>query len=248
VLGRIGDQLLILSGAAALALGVRFFVAEPFRIPSESMLPTLLVGDHLFVDKLAYGPRLPGSDRHLPPLREPRRGEVVVFEAARRGARIFPADLRPELPRERFVKRIVGLPGDVVEVRGDEVRVNGERLGAPGAGRALRDGEGRLLRCRREHSGPRTWEVADDPAREGGERLHLRVPEGRYFLMGDNRDHSSDSRIWGTVERSDLTGPARWLYWSWDWRGPLRELLHPRTWWSLLAERTRWERVGETIR
>lgn len=248
VLARVGDALLGMAAAAGVALGVRHFVAEPFRIPSESMLPTLVVGDHLFVDKLAYGARLPGSEAHLPSLREPRRGEVVVFEAARRGVDIVPADLHPKLPRERFVKRIVGLPGDLVEVRGDEVRVNGELLAQPGAARLLRDREGRPLRCRVERSGARSWEVADDPAFRQDGAVRLRVPEGRYFVMGDNRDHSSDSRIWGTVAREALTGPARFLYWSWDWRGPLRELLRPGTWWTLLRERTRWDRVGEVIR
>ena len=248
LLGRVGDLLLVLGVAGLLALGVRHFVAEPFRIPSESMLPTLVVGDHLFVDKLAYGPRIPGSERHLPGLHEPRRGEVVVFEAARRGAAIVPADLHPELPRERFVKRIVGLPGDLVEIHGDEVRVNGQRLGAPGDGPGLRDRVGRTLRCHPERAGERSWQVAEDPAEPDEEHLRLRVPEGRFFLLGDNRDHSRDSREWGTVARAELTGPARLLYWSWDWRGPLADLLRPGTWWTLLRERTRWERVGEAIR
>jgi signal peptidase I len=248
LLGRLGDRLLVLATAGVLALGVRHFVVEPFRIPSESMLPTLLVGDHLFVDKLAYGARLPGSDQHLPALHEPQRGEVVVFEAARRGLEVLPADLYPELPRERFVKRIVGVPGDLVEVREGEVRVNGEPLAVPGLARSLRDGHGRELRCHEERSGPRRWQVADDPTHEDPEGVRLRVPEGRFFLLGDNRDHSSDSRIWGTVARAELTGPARWLYWSWDWRGSLAELLRPGTWWTLLRERTRWDRVGETIR
>ena len=115
----IWDQLSTLVVAIAIALVVRSFVIEPFRIPSGSMLPTLLIGDHLFVNKFLYGARIPFTDIRLPGFRMPERGDVVVFEVARDegsvpglGARIAPADLQPELPRDDFVKRVVGLPGD----------------------------------------------------------------------------------------------------------------------------------------
>jgi len=248
-LGRVGDHLLVLAAALAVALGIRHFLVEPFRIPSESMVPTLLVGDHLFVDKLSFGARLPGGGGQLPALRAPRRGEVVVFEAAREGSRILPADLHPGLPRERFVKRVVGLPGDLVQVEGERIRVNGTLLASSGEpAHPLQTSSGRLLRCHEEQSGSRSWQVADDPALELEDELEMRVPEGRYFVLGDNRDHSSDSRVWGTVARSELMGPALRLYWSWDWRGSLGELLRPATWWTLLREQTRWERIGEAIR
>ncbi len=115
-LARIWEQASTLLLAIAIALTIRTFVIEPFRIPSESMLPTLLIGDHLFVNKFAYGAAVPFTDIRLPGLRDPRRGDVVVFTVAREVGRaiprIHPADQRPDLPRDDFVKRIVGLPGE----------------------------------------------------------------------------------------------------------------------------------------
>ena len=106
------EQISTLLLAVLIALGIRAFLVEPYRIPSGSMFPTLLVGDHLFVNKFVYGIKVPFTRIRLPGLREPERGEVVVFTVAKRGGQTFPADQRPELATEEFVKRIVGLPGD----------------------------------------------------------------------------------------------------------------------------------------
>jgi len=246
---RLWDQFGTLLVAVAIALAVRSCVIEPYRIPSESMLPTLLVGDHLFVNKFVYGIKVPFSDWRLPGLREPERGDVVVFEVSRdRYGGIFPADLRPDLPSERFVKRIVGVPGDTVEVRGAELWINGERVPVEPTGEVVEDEDGRVLTVARETLGRHPHAIADDPRAVGPQRGPFTLDPGRYFLVGDNRDHSNDSRLWGTVRLADMKGPAFVLYWSWDWDGSWLELLNPVTWWTLLTEKMRWERIGMTIR
>jgi signal peptidase I len=248
-LRRFWNQFGTLLVAVAIALSVRSCVIEPYRIPSGSMLPTLLIGDHLFVNKFVYGIKIPFTDWRLPGWREPRRGDVVVFDVARdRFGGIFPADQRPELPGDRFVKRIVAVPGDTVEVRGAELWINGERVAAEQTRETFEDETGRALRVGRETLDGRTHAVLDDPAVAGPHRKPLTLEPGRYFLMGDNRDHSNDSRYWGTVRLADMKGPAFVLYWSWDWNGPWIELLNPLHWWELLTERMRWERIGDGIR
>lgn len=242
------DQLTTIGFAVVLALGIRTFVIEPFRIPSESMLPTLLVGDHLFVNKLLYGAKIPFTDWALPGLREPERGDVVVFEVARQGNRIYPADRYPDLPRDRFVKRLVGLPGDVIEVSGPAVKVNGLPVERRELDEAFQDEMGNPLTMVEEVLDGRPHAVLDDPVVSLGRHAPLRVEPGRYFMMGDNRDHSNDSRSWGTVRFEEFKGPAFILYWSWDWNGSWSELLWPSTWWRLFSEKMRWDRIGDRIR
>jgi signal peptidase I len=248
LLGRFWDQFGTLLVAVAVALAIRAFVIEPYRIPSGSMLPTLLIGDHLFVNKFVYGIKVPFTDLRLPALREPRRGDVVVFTVARgRYDDIYPADQRPELPHDRFVKRIVGLPGDRVEVRDGVLSINGEPVPARADGQTFEDENGRTLTVAREELPGRPHAVLDDPGVSGPNVKVFEVPEGRYFMMGDNRDWSNDSRRWGTVRMADLKGPAFVLYWSWDWNGSWISLLNPLTWWELLTERMRWDRLGDGI-
>lgn len=237
-------QVATLALAVLLALSIRAFLVEPFRIPSESMLPTLLVGDHLFVNKLVYGARIPGTDLRLPALRDPRRGEVVVFTVAKEDERTHPADLRPDLPREEFVKRLIGLPGDRIDIRDGDVFVNGERVRTVREEGHLDDRHGRDLEVLTARLDGRDFRIVDDPeldARSG----RFYVEEGRYFVLGDNRDYSKDSRVWGTVRREELEGPAFLLYWSWDFTGRWLELANPATWWRADV---RWERVGSPIR
>ncbi len=233
--------------AIAVALAIRAFAIEPFRIPSGSMLPTLLIGDHLFVNKFSYGIRVPFTDFRLPGLREPRRGDIAVFTVARRGSGIYPADERPDLPTEEFVKRIIGLPGDAVEVSDGGVFVNGELISNETTGAEFNDEASNSLRVLREPYGHCEHFVLDDPRSAGLTQRLFIVPEGRYFVMGDNRDHSNDSRAWGTVSLRDLKGPAFILYWSWHHQGGWLDLLNPLTWWRLLTRETRWERIGQGI-
>ncbi len=238
--------------ALALAFAIRSFVIEPYRIPSGSMLPTLLIGDHLFVNKFVYGIKIPFTDARLPALRDPQRGDVVVFTVARDPTAlgpdrsVRPADRRRDLPRDRFVKRIVGLPGDEIEVRNSGVWLNGERVSERETGRTMRDEANRELAVRVAEVNGCVHAVLDDPRRPGPEARFV-VEPGRYFVMGDNRDHSNDSRTWGTVRRAELKGPAFLLYWSWDWNGTWGALLNPLTWWENLTQRMRWGRLGDRI-
>jgi len=236
------EQVRTVAIAVLIALTIRASVIEPFRIPSGSMLPTLLIGDHLFVNKFVYGPKVPFTDIRLPGLREPERGDIIVFTVARRGNETFPADRHPEMRREEYVKRIVGLPGDRVEARNGSVWVNGELVEVEPLPETFRDGAGRVLNVQEVDLGEKTYRVLDDPNRDTrAERPVTTVEEGRYLVFGDNRDYSMDSRVWGTVRKAEIKGPAFILYWSWDFNGGWFELLDPRTWWN--AEK-RWDRVG----
>ena len=183
------DHLATLGLAVAIALGIRAVVIEPFRIPSESMLPTLLIGDHLFVNKFLYGAKVPFTEWRLPGLREPRRGDVVVFEVARRGNGIYPADRHADLPRDRFVKRIIGLPGDTIEVRDGRVAINGVPLERRQLGTGFVDEMGDTLRLEEEVLDGRPHAVLSDPGFGSRDQAPFRVEPGRYFMMGDNRDH-----------------------------------------------------------
>ncbi|MCZ6465503.1 MAG: signal peptidase I [Proteobacteria bacterium] len=242
---KVWEQVSTLLFAVLIALAIRAFVIEPFRIPSGSMLPTLLIGDHLFVNKFIYGIKIPFTDIRLPGLREPERGDVVVFKVARNGDRIVPADRRPDLPKDDFVKRIVGLPGDRMEVRDGVLTVNGVVVTRVDTGETFEGERGGSLRIHYEQLNGCRHIVLDDPRQTGLPRSPFTVPPGRYFMMGDNRDHSNDSRKWGTVRFEELKGPAFLLYWSWDVNGSFLQFLNPINWFT--AEK-RWERVFSRVK
>jgi len=237
------ELLITLALALAVAIGSRAFLIEPFSIPSGSMLPTLWIGDHLFVNKLVYGPRIPLTEVRLPALRAPERGEVVVFSVAVDGENTYPADLRSDLPREDFVKRIVGLPGERIDVVDGVVFVNGEPIASRGGEAPIHDEVGRALDVIRVAAGSREFTVADDPELRQPPAT-FEVEPGRYFMLGDNRDWSRDSREWGTVRLADIKGPAFRLYWSWDFAGGWLDLLSPATWAQVSV---RWDRIGRAI-
>ena len=242
------EQISTLLIAVLIALGIRAFVIEPYRIPSGSMFPTLLIGDHLFVNKFVYGIKLPFTRIRLPGLREPERGDVVVFSVAKRGPQTYPADLHPELPTEEFVKRIVGIPGDRLEFRDGKVWLNGAPVEPQRLDEPFEDDEGRMLSMAEVHLGERSFRILDDPQVVLPEPAPVTVPPGRYFMLGDNRDHSKDSRFWGTVDLAEIKGPAMILYWSWDFNGEWAELLNPLVWWELLTREMRWDRTGDVVR
>lgn len=230
--------------AVLIALAIRTFVIEPFRIPSGSMFPTLLIGDHLFVNKFLYGARIPLTEWRLSALREPRRGDVIVFEVAKRGSQTYPADRQPDLPSEAFVKRIVGVPGDRIEYRRGMLWLNGERMTHRDTGARFRDDKGRELTVQETTFDSCTFQVLDDPSVSGPPQAALTVPAGRYFVMGDNRDHSQDSRSWGTVRLAEIKGPAIVIYFSWDYNEGWLKLANPLTWWRT---EKRWDRVGDSV-
>ncbi|HKJ05728.1 MAG TPA: signal peptidase I [Geopsychrobacteraceae bacterium] len=176
--------------AVILALIIRTFLFQAFKIPSGSMLDTLLIGDHLLVNKFIYGTHLPFSDSRFLALREPERGDVIVFE--------FPEDQgKSYFQRRDFIKRVIGVPGDVIEVKNKRVFVNGQPF---------------ILEEER-HKDTNTVPAVAGPRDFAGP---IKVPEESYFVMGDNRDYSYDSRFWGFVHMSKIKGLAFIKYWSWD--------------------------------
>ena len=197
---------------------LRSFIAEPFRIPSGSMLPTLHIGDFILVNKFSYGIRLPVINKKVVDIGEPKRGDVVVFR--------YPKD-----EETNFIKRLIGLPGDRIEYRQKRLTINGEQVSVKDLGEfsGLPAGEpGLLAQMLDEKLDERTHKILWD---EGGNNavFEFTVPEGEYFVMGDNRDHSNDSRYWGFVEDRLLVGKAFYIWFNFN-EGDIN-----------------WSRVGDSI-
>ena len=170
--------------AILLALFIRAFVVQAFKIPSGSMKPTLLIGDHILVNKFIYGIKLPYWGKTIIPLKRPKRGDIVVFK--------FPKD-----PGKDYIKRVVGVAGDTVEIRNKQVYINQKPFKAP-YGVNTDPSEIPAVLQPRDNFGPVT------------------VPPDSLFVLGDNRDHSYDSRFWGFVDLEALKGKAFIIYWSWN--------------------------------
>ncbi len=190
---------------------IRSFIAEPFRIPSSSMMPTLLIGDFILVNKFAYGVRLPVTNTRILDLGDPQRGDVIVFR--------FPED-----PRDDYIKRVIGVPGDQIAYRDKVVYVNGvaveqDEIGSyQGEGSGV-DMTGSLLKTERLPGAEHQILLGRSsggfyPAHEGP----WTVKDGEYFVLGDNRDHSQDSRYWGFVPEANLVGKAFLIWMNWDGR------------------------------
>ncbi len=193
--------------ALVLALFIRTFVVQAFKIPSGSMLPTLQIGDHILVNKFIYGVKIPFSGSVLIPIKNPSQGDIVVFK--------YPKD-----PKLDYIKRVVGVGGDEIEIKDKKVFINGKPLADEHA--VHRDN--RMLARRvapRDNFGP------------------IKVPEGKIFVMGDNRDNSHDSRFWGFVDLNEVRGKAFIIYWSWDLK---HSLFSPDRFTSI-----RWNRLGDFI-
>lgn len=173
--------------ALALAMVIRTFIVQAFKIPSESMLETLQVGDHLLVNKFLYGVKWPFTNIYIVKGADPQRGDIIVFEY-------------PNNPILDYIKRIVGVPGDVIEVRDKQLYRNGQ----PVKEAYIRNIEPNRIEPTRDNFGPVT------------------VPADKYFVMGDNRDNSQDSRFWGFVDRSAIRGKAWRIYWSSEGLGNIR--------------------------
>jgi signal peptidase I len=224
---------------------LRSFVAEPFRIPSGSMMPTLDVGDFILVNKFAYGLRMPAFNNKFLSLGEPKRGDVVVFrfpgylcqdESGKmvRSGDISCSDPHAPVPNQNWIKRVIGLPGDTIESHGDQLLINGKPVTAdligPFQGRPNGD-ESRLMRDygatlwtehlpRSKGTGTIDHMIARMPAYSmplsiPSDKVPSRVPAGCYIVMGDNRYNSTDSRWWGCLPEQNLAGKAFLIWLSW---------------------------------
>lgn len=235
--------------AICAALFIRAFLFQSFYVPSDSMYPTLLVGDHVFVNKFVYGPELPFTSIRLPGLRKPKRGEVIVFHLAHGPniGEIYPIDERPDLPREAFVKRLIGLPGDRIAYRNEHLVLNGEPVPLEDTGRTFTDENGRVFEVEIEDLPGCRHQILNDLESPGFDMPEMVVKPGRYLFLGDNRDNSYDGRRFGTVQLAAMAGPAGLLYWSWNWNGSWLSLLNPVTWWRNFTQRTRWSRIGHIV-
>ncbi len=211
--------------AVILALFVRTWVVQAFKIPTGSMENNLLIGDHLLVNKFVFGPATGRAERGVLPMRDPRRGDVVVFKY-------------PDEPDRDFIKRVIGVPGDTLELRSKKVFINGQPLEEPYVHflEPAHDAQEITSFDVRERYGP------------------VRVPDGQYFVMGDNRDNSQDSRYWGFLPRHYVKGRALMIYWSYE--SGREDYLHQglgasaKRLFSVVTHfftRTRWERLFKQI-
>ncbi len=210
--------------AAVVALFIRQFGVEAFKIPSGSMKPTLTIGDHLLVNKFVYGPRIPFTDTRIFNGKEPKRGEIIVFKY-------------PEDESKDFIKRVVGLPDDKIEIKNGKLFINDQPVPVVETGeyidKAQRfdkeyDMKARLLEEQLGTVKHTIQYLHDQSGYNFGPRL---VPKESVFVMGDNRDNSQDSRFWGFVKYNKILGRALIIYWSWD--GADRWI--------------RWERIGTLL-
>jgi signal peptidase I len=189
-----------------IVLLLRSFVVEPFRIPSGSMMPTLLIGDFILVNKFTYGIRLPVVGEKLLEIGEPARGDIVVFK--------FPQD-----PSVDYIKRIIGLPGDRIAYYNKTLYVNGQAVAQTRLADYLGAGQGASMTGAALLTEDLTGVTHDILVREGqpGVQGEFQVPAKNFFVMGDNRDNSNDSRYWGTVPEANLVGKAFMIWMNWDW-------------------------------
>jgi signal peptidase I len=170
--------------AILIAFFIRTFIVQAFKIPSGSMKPTLLIGDHILVNKFIYGVKIPFIRKNLISTSEPKRGDVIVF--------IYPEDRSKD-----FIKRVIGVGGDTIEIRNKKIFLNGL---------PFQDTHGVYVD---DFIIPGTIQPRDNFG-------PMTVPKGAVFAMGDNRDQSYDSRFWGVVELKDVLGKAFIMYWSWN--------------------------------
>jgi signal peptidase I len=214
--------------ALILALVIRAFLAQAFSIPSGSMEPTLKIGDYLLVNKFIYGIRNPFTNKVLIPISKPQRGDVAVF--------IFPDDRTKD-----YIKRVIGLPGDHIKIVNKKVYINGKLYVTPEA----------------VYDDPMIIPPPESPLEADRDNMStVVVPPHSYFVMGDNRDHSYDSRFWGFVPMKNFLGKAFIIYFS--WRGPpnepfydaflggLKGLVYHFSWNSKDFS-VRWDRIGRII-
>lgn len=215
--------------AVIFATFARTWIVQAFKIPSGSMEQNLLIGDHILVNKFVYGPTATGFERALLPVREVRRGDIVVFK--------YPKD-----PSRDFIKRCMAQPGDTIASEDKRISINGREV----------DDSGYVF-----HTDPEILSRRDyfQPNRVRDSFGPLVVPKGEYFCMGDNRDNSNDSRFWGTVPRDNVKGRAFMIYWSFEseneafeWQGLGGKLRQIGRVALNFFSKTRWERTFRVVR
>lgn len=184
-----------------LVLVLRSFIVEPFQIPSASMVPTLQIGDFILVNKFSYGLRLPVIQTKILDVDQPKRGEVMVF---------FPPN-----DERYFIKRVIGLPGDHVQVFDNQLFINGELMEQSAPNLPVAAGYGYDIVVENLDGNKHLVRKHRVPSRLGRAISYI-VPEGHYFMMGDNRDNSSDSRVWGPVPEANIVGKAFAVWMHWD--------------------------------
>jgi signal peptidase I len=184
--GKLRENIEAILVAVVLALFIRTFIVQAFKIPSGSMKNTLLIGDHILVNKFTYGIKVPFIKKTLIPIGEPERGDIVVFT--------YPRD-----PSKDFIKRVVGIAGDTVEIKNKNVYVNGKRIN------------------------DKKYAIYTDNSKSifhannmRDNMVPVKIPDNSLFVMGDNRDNSHDSRFWGFVDLQNVKGEAFIIYWSWN--------------------------------
>ena len=190
--------------AVLLALFIRTFVVQAFKIPSGSMKETLQIGDHILVNKFIYGVKIPFVQKTLIPIKDPQREDIIVFKY-------------PENPKLDFIKRVIGVAGDVIEIRNKKLYVNGKRMDRSYA--VFKD----------PHTIPSIYNKRDSFG-------PVTVPKNALFVMGDNRDNSKDSRFWGFVDLSAVKGKAFMIYWSWNKNNS-----------KSVFDYVRWDRIGHIL-
>lgn len=213
--------------AVVFATFARTWIVQAFKIPSGSMEQNLLIGDHILVNKFVYGPTASGLERAVLPVRDIRRGDIVVFK--------FPQD-----PSRDFIKRCMALPGDTIASEDKVLSINGKPV----------DDSGFVF-----HTDPEILSRRDYFQRGARDTFGPQVvPEGQYFCMGDNRDNSNDSRYWGPVPRENVKGRAFMIYWSYDsgepyeWPGLQNKLRQIGRMALNFFTKTRWERTFRVVR
>ena len=219
----IADQARSVFSVFLVVFFLRTFLIGNFLIPTASMTPTLPVGDFIFVNKMAYGIRTPFTNEVLMKVGEPKRGDILVFH--------FPVN-----PNVDFVKRVIGVPGDVISYKDKKLTINGKKLKYTNCksadnyyNQSLAESGGDTV-CTEDLDGVK-HQVDWVKSVKGIEFESLKVPPGKYFVMGDNRDNSEDSRYWGFVPEKDLVGRAKIVWMSWD----------------KIDKKVRWNEIGKTF-
>ena len=209
--GKLREYVEAFAVALLIALLVRTFVIQAFKIPSGSMENTLLVGDHIFVNKFLFGYHIPYTKGRVLSYATPRHGDIIVF--------VFPED-----PNKDFIKRVIGVPGDTIEIRDKEVYRNGKLL-------------------REDYTRFADGNLVEGFGRNRDNMPRVEIPPGKYFAMGDNRDRSYDSRFWGFVDEDAIVGKALFIYFSIDWSAYVG-------WYEVwrYPELVRWNRIGDMLR